>query len=78
VVLGGPAGGVVGAALGPLLEPWAAKLWEELSADGRRRADQALAAACEAMDRQPGELGERMMESGAYTATSRHRRFCGH
>lgn len=62
-IIAGPAGVVVGAAMAPLLEPWAVRLWEELSADGRRRADEALAAACEALDCEPDELGERMMES---------------
>jgi hypothetical protein len=63
VVLGGPAGAVVGAALGPMLEPRAARVWEELSADGRRRAGEALAAACEALECAPDELGERIAAS---------------
>lgn len=63
VVIAGPAGAVVGAALGPVLEPWAAKVWEELSADGRRRAGEALAAACEALECEPKELGERIVAS---------------
>jgi hypothetical protein len=63
VVLGGPVGAVVGTALGPFLEPWAAKVWEEFSADGRRRAGEALAAACEALDCEPEELGERIAAS---------------
>ncbi len=63
VVLSGPAGAVVGAALGPMLEPWAARVWDELSADGRRRASEALAAACEALDCEPEELGERILAS---------------
>jgi hypothetical protein len=63
VLLGGPTGAVVGAALGPVLEPWAARVWEELSADGRRRAGEALAAACEALECDPAELGERIVAS---------------
>jgi hypothetical protein len=63
VVLGGSAGAVVGAALGPVLEPWAVRIWEELSADGRRRAEEALAAACEALGCGPDELGERIVAS---------------
>jgi hypothetical protein len=63
VVLSGPAGAVVGAMLGPVLEPWAAKVWEELSADGRRRAGEALAAACEALECEPDELGKRIVAS---------------
>jgi hypothetical protein len=63
VVLSGPAGAVVGAALGPMLEPWAARVWDELSADGRRRAGETLAAACEALDCESEELGERISAS---------------
>lgn len=62
-IIVGPAGAIVGAALGPVLEPWAARVWEELSADGRRRAGETLAAACEALDCEPEELGMRIMAS---------------
>jgi hypothetical protein len=63
VIIGGPAGAVVGAALGPVLEPWAARLWEELGADGRQRVGETLVATCEALECEPEELGERIMES---------------
>ena len=46
--IGGPAGAITGAALGPLLEPCAQKVWEGLSAAGRRRVGEALASACDA------------------------------
>jgi hypothetical protein len=55
-IIGGPVGAVVGAALGPLLGPLAEKVWAEVSADGERRGGEALAAACEALDRGPEEL----------------------
>jgi hypothetical protein len=41
----------VGAALGPILEPFAEKVWAEVTADGRRRAAETLASACEASNR---------------------------
>ena len=44
----GPAGAVVGAALGPLLVPVAEEIFREVGMDGRRRSGEALAAACEA------------------------------
>jgi hypothetical protein len=44
----GPAGSVVGAALGPLLVPVAEEIFREVGMDGRRRSGEALAAACEA------------------------------
>src|SRR5260370_29782649 len=52
----GPAGAMVGAALGPLLVPLAEKVWAEVTADGKRRAAEALALACEALDFEPEEL----------------------
>jgi hypothetical protein len=38
----GPAGVVAGAAAGVLLEPFAAKVWDEVSSDARRRGGEAL------------------------------------
>ncbi len=52
----GPVGAMVGAALGPLLVPLAEKVWAEVTADGKRRAAEALALACEALDYEPEEL----------------------
>jgi len=56
VIMAGPAGAIVGAALGPVLEPFAEKIWSEVSADGRRRGGEVLASACEALDCEPGSL----------------------
>ena len=53
VIMAGPAGAIVGAALGPVLEPFAAKVWSEVGADGRRRGGEVLASACEALDCEP-------------------------
>jgi hypothetical protein len=44
----GPAGAIVGAALGPLLVPVAEEIFREVGMDGRRRSGEALAATCEA------------------------------
>lgn len=55
-ILGGPAGSMIGAALGPLLVPFAEKVWSEVAADGRMRSAEALASACEGLDREPEEL----------------------
>jgi hypothetical protein len=41
----GPAGAVVGAAAGVLLEPLAAKIWDEVTGDARHRGGEALAYA---------------------------------
>lgn len=57
-IIAGPAGAVVGAALGPLIEPFAVKVWEEVSADGRRRGADVLATACEASQRPIEEILE--------------------
>jgi len=62
-IMAGPAGAIVGASLGPLLEPYAAKVWEELSADSMRRAGETLAAACEALGCEPEELDSMMRAS---------------
>jgi hypothetical protein len=59
----GPIGAIVGAILGPVLEPLAAKVWAELSADGRRRAGETLAAACETLECDSDELDQRIGES---------------
>jgi hypothetical protein len=61
-VIGGPAGAIAGAALAPLLEPFAQRVWDELSAQGQRRMGEALAAACDA-GVPPDELDERINAS---------------
>lgn len=55
-IVAGPPGVILGAMLGPLLEPVVAKVWEEVSADGRRRAGETLAAARGVLDCEPEEL----------------------
>jgi hypothetical protein len=47
-LVAGPAGAIAIAVLGPLLEPFARLIWEELSASGQRRMGEALASACDA------------------------------
>ena len=47
-VIPGTAGIVAGAVLGPLLEPMAQRIWDELANDGKRRGGEVLAAAVEA------------------------------
>src|ERR1044071_2811160 len=55
-VIGGSAGAIVGAAAGPLCEPYAAKIWEEVTADGRRRAAEVLGSACDVAGLSPDEI----------------------
>jgi hypothetical protein len=47
-IIAGPPGAIMGAGLGPLLEPLAARVWQELTSDGRRRIVMALEATCDA------------------------------
>jgi hypothetical protein len=62
-VIIGPVGVAIGAGLGVLLEPVAAKVWDELTVGGRRRAGEALAATCEALDCDQDELEARITAS---------------
>ncbi len=62
-VVAGPVGIAAGAALGHILEPVAAQIWDELSAGGRRRAGETLAAACEVLDCDAGKLEDRITAS---------------
>lgn len=57
-IVGGPIGAVAGGVLGPLLEPFAQRVWEEVSAAGRRRGGEMIAAACAASGADADGLGE--------------------
>ena len=57
-IIGGPGGAIAGAALGAFIEPFAEKVFAELSSDGRRRASEVLAFASEAAELQIEDLSE--------------------
>jgi hypothetical protein len=62
-IMGGPVGAIAGAALGPLLEPFAQKVWAEVSGDGRRRGGEMLAAAHHAIGGDVAELERQILAS---------------
>ena len=62
-VIRGPPGAIAGAALAPLLEPFAEKVWGELRCDAQQRQGETFAAAQEVMGGDPEELERLILAS---------------
>lgn len=58
--IAGPPGAVVGAVASVALEPVVARVWSEVSADGRRRAAETLAHASDAARMSPEQFADRI------------------
>ncbi|MFD7026129.1 hypothetical protein [Promicromonospora sukumoe] len=77
----GPAGGMLGAAAGPMLEPIMRRVWDELASDSRTSAEQVLVEASSYSNKRPDELAEsirqneerRLLGGLAFAAGSRTR-----
>jgi hypothetical protein len=60
-LIGGPAGAIAGSAAGVALEPLVSRVWNELSADGRRRTQEVLAYAAVAAGTSPEEVADQIV-----------------
>jgi hypothetical protein len=60
-LIGGPAGAIAGSAVGVALEPLVSRVWNELSADGRRRTQEVLTYAAESAGISPEEIADQIV-----------------
>ena len=60
-LIGGPAGAIAASTVGVALEPLVSRVWNELSADGRRRTQEVLTYAAEAAGLTPEEVADRIV-----------------